>query len=87
MVWKNPYIQNVVLEKALQIKGNGKSLPIKIWSRSSTILPDFAGLRFSVYNGKDFLPLLIIPEMVGFKFGEFVPTRARYKFKKKKKKK
>lgn len=87
MAWKNPYIQNVVLEKALQTRGSKKPLPIKIWSRSSTILPIFAGLRFSVYNGKDFFLLSITPEMAGFKFGEFVPTRARYKFKKKKKKK
>ncbi len=87
MAWKNPYIQNVVLEKALQIKDSKKSLPIKIWSRSSTILPIFAGLRFMVYNGKDFSPIIVTPEMSGFKFGEFVPTRARSKFKKKKKKK
>jgi small subunit ribosomal protein S19 len=87
MSWKNPYIQNSVLEKALQMKRSGKSFPIKVWSRSSTILPLFVGLRFSVYNGKDFFPLLATEEMIGLKFGEFVPTRARYKFKSKKKKK
>lgn len=87
MVWKNPYIQNVLLKKALQSKSREKQFSRKVWSRSSTIHFLFVGLRFSVHNGKDFLPLVITPEMVGFKFGEFVPTRVRYKFKKKKKKK
>lgn len=44
------------------------------------------GLRIRVYNGKDYYPLLILPEMIGHKLGEFVFTRARYEYKKKKKK-
>lgn len=58
-----------------------------MWSRSSTIVADFVGLRFRLHNGKTFFPLVIGRDMVGYKFGEFVPTRARYEFKKKKKKK
>ena len=48
---------------------------IKIWSRRSTILPQFVGLTFGVYNGQKHIPVLVTEEMVGHKFGEFAPTR------------
>lgn len=86
MSWKNSYIQNSLLHKIISLKKKSKSFSLKTWSRSSTVLSACVGLRFRVYNGKDFVPLLVTQEMVGFKFGEFVPTRARYEFKKKKKK-
>ena len=48
---------------------------IKIWSRRSTILPQFVGLTFGVYNGNKHIPVLVSEDMVGHKFGEFSPTR------------
>ena len=48
---------------------------IKTWSRRSTILPQFVGLTFGVYNGKKFIPVIVTEEMVGHKLGEFSPTR------------
>jgi len=51
---------------------------IKIWSRRSTILPQFVGLTFGVYNGQKHIPVLVTEEMVGHKFGEFSPTRTFY---------
>lgn len=64
-----------------------KHMSLKTWSRASTIRKELFGVRVRVHNGKDFLPLLITPEMYGHKLGEFLGTRARYEFKKKKKKK
>ena len=49
--------------------------PIKTWSRKSTILPDFIGVSFLIYNGKKFIPITISEDMVGHKLGEFAPTR------------
>jgi small subunit ribosomal protein S19 len=49
--------------------------PIKTWSRRSTILPQFVGLTFNVYNGKKFIPVSVNEDMVGHKLGEFAPTR------------
>jgi large subunit ribosomal protein L22 len=46
---------------------------IKIWSRRSTILPQFVGLTFGVYNGHKHIPVNVSEEMVGHKFGEFRP--------------
>ena len=51
---------------------------IKIWSRRSTILPQFVGLNFGVYNGQKHIPVMVTEEMVGHKFGEFAPTRIFY---------
>ena len=48
---------------------------IKTWSRRSTIMPDFIGLTFAVYNGKKFVPVYVTENMVGHKLGEFSPTR------------
>ena len=52
-----------------------KKIPIKTWSRKSTILPDFVGVSFLIYNGKKFIPITVSEDMVGHKLGEFAPTR------------
>jgi small subunit ribosomal protein S19 len=49
--------------------------PVKTWSRRSTILPQFVGLTFNVYNGHKFIPVSVNEDMVGHKLGEFAPTR------------
>ncbi|HNW15774.1 MAG TPA: ribosomal protein S19 family protein, partial [bacterium] len=36
---------------------------------------EMVGLTFSVYNGQKFIPVFITEDMVGFKLGEFSPTR------------
>ena len=79
-VWKGPYIHKSLLkinQKISETKDINKLLKksIKIWSRNSIILPTFIGLRVHVYNGKRFLPIKILPEMVGHKFGAFCLTR------------
>ena len=56
-------------------RASGRNEVIKIWSRRSTILPQFVGLTFGVYNGQKHVPVAINEEMVGHKFGEFSPTR------------
>ena len=55
-----------------------KTRPINTWSRRSTILPQFVGITFNVYNGKKFIPVLVSEEMVGQKLGEYSPTRTYY---------
>lgn len=74
-VWKGPFIDGYLLKKADVARESGRNQVIKTWSRRSTILPQFVGLTFGVYNGKKFLPVLVTEEMVGHKFGEFSPTR------------
>jgi small subunit ribosomal protein S19 len=78
-IWKGPFVELSLLKKAeaAQEKGGGRA-PIKTWSRRSTILPQFVGLTFNVYNGRKFVPVSVNEEMVGMKLGEFAPTRTFY---------
>ena len=75
-VWKGPFYESYLLKKADETRKSGKTnTVIKIWTRKSTILPEFVGLTFGVYNGKKFIPVSVNESMVGHKFGEFSPTR------------
>ncbi len=74
-VWKGPFVDLYLLKKAETAQEASKTAPIKTWSRRSTILPQFVGLTFSVYNGHKFIPVSVNEDMVGHKLGEFAPTR------------
>ena len=74
-VWKGPFVDGYLLKKAEVARASGRHDIIKIWSRRSTILPQFVGLAFGVYNGQKHIPVMVTEEMVGHKFGEFSPTR------------
>ncbi|MEW5805192.1 MAG: 30S ribosomal protein S19 [Patescibacteria group bacterium] len=71
---KGPYVDQKLLKKAAKLKPGDKTV-IKTWSRDCTIVPEMVGLTFGVHNGKDFIPVAVIEEMVGHKLGEFSPTR------------
>jgi len=73
--WKGPFVDLHLMKKAQGAQETKQRTPIKTWSRRSTILPDFVGLTFSVYNGKKFIPVSVNEDMVGHKLGEFSPTR------------
>ena len=77
-VWKGPFVDGYLLKKAEKVREGGRSEVIKIWSRRSTILPQFVGLTFGVYNGSKHIPVAVNEDMVGHKFGEFAPTRTYY---------
>ena len=74
-VWKGPFVDGYMLQKADVARASGKNQIIKTWSRRSTILPQFVGLVFGVYNGKKFIPVSVNEDMIGHKLGEFAPTR------------
>ena len=74
-VWKGPFVDGYLLKKAEAARSSARKEIIRIWSRRSTILPQFVGLTFGVYNGQKFVPVLVTENMVGHKFGEFSPTR------------
>ena len=74
-VWKGPFVEESLMKKVDKYKIDPKKIPIKTQSRKSTILPDFVGVSFLIYNGKKFIPITISEDMVGHKLGEFAPTR------------
>ena len=77
-VWKGPFVDMTLIKKAKKVSDSGRNEVIKTWSRRSTILPQFVGITFNVYNGKKFIPVLVSEEMVGQKLGEYAPTRTYY---------
>jgi len=74
-VWKGPFVDPSLIKKVEKLKNQTNKTPIKTWSRKSTIIPEFVGISFLIYNGKKFIPIKISEEMVGHKLGEFSPTR------------
>ncbi|HAH21254.1 MAG: 30S ribosomal protein S19 [Omnitrophica WOR_2 bacterium GWF2_43_52] len=72
---KGPFIEESLLKKVIKAKGSGSRLPIKTWSRRSTISPDFVGLTLAVYDGRKHIPVFIVENMVGHKLGEFASSR------------
>ena len=77
-IWKGPFVDANLIKKVEKLKDQTNKPPIKTWSRKSTIIPDFIGLSFLIYNGKKFIPITVSEDMVGHKFGEFSPTRQFY---------
>lgn len=79
--WKSPYNTIQLL------KLTTKYIPIKTYSRSSTILAFLFHKNLLIHNGKKFILVNVLPEMEFHKIGEFAQTRATFKFTKKDKKK
>ena len=71
---KGPFIDPNI-QKKIDRAGNDTRTPIKTWARRSTISPEMVGRTFQVHNGRDFISVHVIEDMVGHKLGEFSPTR------------
>ncbi len=72
---KGPFVDESLKRKFDKMVESGVKQPIITWSRRSTILPEFVGYTFAVHNGRKHLPIFVTENMVGFKLGEFSPTR------------
>lgn len=72
---KGPFVEERLMRKVENIRGSGTRQAIKTWSRSSTIIPDFVGITFAVYDGRKHVPVFVTENMVGHKLGEFAPSR------------
>jgi small subunit ribosomal protein S19 len=72
---KGPYIDEKLLKKIQKQKSLGDFSPIKTWARRSQIPPEFVGHSFDVHNGRKFIKVFVVEEMVGHRLGEFAPTR------------
>ncbi len=69
---KRKLIEEIKLAKAGKLK-----TPIKTHLRDLIILPYMVGATINVYGGKEFVPITIIPEMIGHYLGEYVITNKR----------
>ncbi|OGF61674.1 MAG: 30S ribosomal protein S19 [Candidatus Fischerbacteria bacterium RBG_13_37_8] len=72
---KGAFIDTALLNRINELNKTGKKQIIKTWSRRSTITPDMVGHTIGVHNGKIFIPVYVVENMVGHKLGEFAATR------------
>lgn len=72
---KGPFVEVGLLKKVEKAAAENSKKPIKTWSRASMIIPSMIGLTIAVHNGRDFVPVFITEDMVGYKLGEFSHTR------------
>lgn len=72
---KGPFVDEKLVVKVDKARKSGSRQPIKTWSRSSVIIPDFVGFTIAIYDGRKHIPIFITENMVGHKLGEFAPTR------------
>ena len=64
-VWKGPFVDGYLLKKADKSRASGRNEVIKMWSRRSTILPQFVGLTFGVHNGQKHIPVVVTAGRAG----------------------
>lgn len=72
---KGPFIDGHLEKKVTKALEQKNSKPIKTWSRRSMVLPQMVGLTILVHNGRDHVPVYITENHIGYKLGEFAPTR------------
>jgi small subunit ribosomal protein S19 len=75
---KGPFVDDHLMKKVQKAVDTNDRQVIKTWSRRSTIIPEMVGLTLAVHNGKKFIPVFVSENMVGYKLGEFSPTRTYY---------
>ena len=74
-VKKGPFVDDHLMKKVVAAKEAKSNKPIKTWSRRSVILPEMIGLTLNVHNGRQFVPVYVTENHIGYKLGEFAPTR------------
>lgn len=67
--------QKILLKKIKKTNQGVYKKQIKTHVRDMVIIPEMIGLTINIHNGKEFIPLTIIGEMVGHALGEFAQTR------------
>lgn len=74
-----PPRQKKLLERVRRVRAEEKQEKafLRTHCRDMVILPEMVGLKFGVYNGKEFVRVEVRPEMVGHRLGEFARTRKK----------
>ena len=72
---KGFWIDEKLFKKVKAVDITREKKIIKTWARRSGIPPDFVGHMIAVHDGHKHVPIYITENMVGFKLGDFVPTR------------
>lgn len=72
-------IQRGLSEEHKKLLSNVKTKDqnIRTHLRDMVVVPEMVGLKIAIHNGKEFVPVEIIPEMLGHYLGEFALTRKK----------
>jgi small subunit ribosomal protein S19 len=62
-------------EQKLLAKFDKNEKNIKTHCRDMIVLPSMVGTKVGIYNGKEFVEVLLVPEMVGLRYGELAMSR------------
>ncbi|KAL5851854.1 hypothetical protein ACOSQ3_006972 [Xanthoceras sorbifolium] len=73
-LWKGSFVDAFLYELKNQKDRLANS---KVWSRRSSILPEFLNSTLRIYNGRNFVRCKVTEDKVGHKFGEFALTQKR----------
>ncbi len=74
-VKKGPYAEERLMARIEAMNAAGEKKVVKTWSRATTIFPQMVGHTIAVYDGRKHVPVYVTEDMVGYKLGEFAPTR------------
>jgi small subunit ribosomal protein S19 len=72
---KDPYVEERLMQRILQMNEKNEKRMLKTWSRASVIYPEFVGHTIAVHDGRKHVPVYVSESMVGHRLGEFAPTR------------
>lgn len=72
---KAPFVEKKLYDRICAMNAKNEKKVIKTWSRASVIFPEFVGHTIAVHDGRKYVPVYIIEDMVGHRLGEFAPTR------------
>ena len=70
---KGYFVDERLMKKVKRAKSSDKQTVIKTWFRDCAIHPEFVGLTFGVYNGKQHTPVYVTENMVSCKPTEVPP--------------
>ena len=62
------------IRRAIEAQDKGDKVVVSTHVRDMAVLPEMVGATVAIYNGKEYIEILIQPQMVGHVFGEFSPT-------------
>jgi len=48
---------------------------IRTHARDMIVLPEMVDIKISIYNGKEFVDVFIVPELIGMRLGELAPSK------------
>lgn len=74
--WKAAHLGLGFFRTLAHLQSSGKKKrAVLVWSREAIITPGLLGLTIEVHDGQKHVPVYITDSKIGYRLGQFVPTR------------